>query len=115
MKKVFLTQCFSFTAHHAHGGTLNESAHEHTFACEVTFYGALNEEDYLIDFRALQDFFQKNIAARFNGADLNALFKNPTTEAIAIWLFEEIKKAFAQVHSVKVAEEPDRWITYTGE
>ena len=115
MKKVFLTQCFSFTAKHAHGGTLCEGTHEHPFACEVTFYGPLNQEDYLIDFRVLQDFFQKNLSARLDGADLTALFKNPTTETVAIWIFDEVKKAFPQVHSVKVCEAPDRWVTYTGE
>jgi len=115
MKKVYLTQCFSFTARHAHGGTLAEDAHSHTFSCEATFYGPLNCEDYLIDFRALQDFFQQILAPRLNGADLNTLFKNPTTETLAVWLFGQIQQTFPQVHSVKVAEAPDRWITYTGE
>ena len=115
MKKVFLTQCFSFTACHAHGGTLCESSHPHAFACELTFYGALNNEDYLIDFRVLQDFFQQHLAARLNGADLNTLFKNPTTEAVAIWIFDEVKKTFPHLCRVKVAEEPDRWIVYQGE
>ena len=115
MKKVYLTQCFSFTARHAHGGTLAETAHGHTFTCEVTLCGPLNDEDYFIDFRVLQDFFRKNLTARLDGADLNTLFKNPTTEALAVWLFETIKKQFPQVCSVKVAEAPDRWVVYQGE
>ena len=115
MKKVYLTQCFSFTARHAHGGTLNESAHAHMFECEVTLHGPLNNEDYLIDFRSLQSFFKKNIVARLDDTDLNTLFEHPTTETLTIWLFEEIKKTFPQICSIKVAEAPDRWITYTGE
>ena len=115
MKKIALTQCFSFSATHAHAGTLNEASHAHTFTCEVTFYGPLNEEYYLIDFRLLQDFFKTHLCAQLDGANLNTLFKNPTTEAVAVWIFEQVKKTFPALTSVKVAEAPDRWVVYTGE
>ena len=115
MTQVYLTQCGSFAASHGHGGTLAEEKHTHTFTYEVTFHGPLNDEGYLIDFRVLQDFFAREINARLEGADLNQLFENPTTEALAVWIFNTVRRAFPQVHSVKVAEAPDRWITYTGE
>lgn len=115
MTQVYLTQCGSFTASHGHGGQLAEESHTHTFTYEVTFHGPLNEEGYFIDFRVLQDFFAREITARLDGADLNTLFKNPTTEALAVWIFDTVRAQFTQVSGVKVAEEPDRWITYTGE
>ena len=115
MTQVYLTQCGSFTASHGHGGTLAEASHTHTFTYEVTFHGPLNEEGYLIDFRALQDFLGAHVAGKLNGADLNKLFENPTTEALAVWIFDTVKKTFPQISGVKVAEAPDRWITYTGE
>lgn len=115
MTQVYLTQCGQFTAQHGHGGALAEESHFHTFAYEVTFHGALNEEGFLIDFRILQDFFTQKINAHLHGKDLNELFPNPTTEILAIWLFEQIKANFPQVYSVKVAEEKDRWIEYRGE
>ncbi len=115
MTQVYLTQCGNFTAAHGHGGTLAEASHMHTFTYEVTFHGPLNAEGYLIDFRVLQDFFAREINARLEGNDLNKLFENPTTEALSVWLFKTVKNSFPQVCSVKVAEAPDRWITYTGE
>ena len=115
MTHVYLTQCGHFTATHHHGGTLCEDPHPHTFAFEATFYGPLNDEGYLIDFRVLQDFFARAITARLNATDLNTLFKNPTTEALAIWIFNTVRAQFPQLCSVKVAEEPDRWIEYRGE
>ena len=115
MTQVYLTQCGSFTASHGHGGTLAENSHTHTFTYEVTFHGPLNAEGYLIDFRALQDFFAREITARLDGADLNTLFENPTTEALAVWIFDAVRAQFVQLTSVKVAEEPDRWVKYTGE
>ena len=115
MTHVYLTQCGSFTATHGHGGTLHEEPHPHTFTYEATFYGPLNDEGYLIDFRILQSFFTRKINARLEGTDLNTLFKNPTTEELAVWLFNTLRAAFPQVYSVKVAEAPDRWIIYKGE
>lgn len=115
MTCVYLTQCATFNAIHHHEGTLNEGPHSHTFTFEATFHGPLNEEGYLIDFRVLQTFFAREISARLNGTNLNTLFKNPTTEALAVWLFETIQKKFPQLCRVKLAEEKDRWITYTGE
>ena len=115
MTQVYLTQCGQFTATHAHGGTLNEAAHTHTFTYEVTFHGPLNKEGYLIDFRVLQDFLARAVTSPLEKANLNTLFENPTTEALAIWIFNTVRAQFAQLTCVKVCEAPDRWITYTGE
>jgi len=115
MKKVFLTQCASFTARHGHGGQLAEESHSHTFTYQVTFYGPLNAEGFLVDFRAVAHFLKTHINARLDQADLNTLFQNPTTENIAIWIFEQTRPHFAPLYSVRVAEEPDRWVEYRGE
>lgn len=115
MTQVYLTQCGQFTATHGHGGTLAEEKHPHTFAYEATFHGPLNTEGYLLDFRLLQEHFRREINARLDGADLNTLFAHPTTEALAVWIFNTLKPKFVQLVSVKVAEDKDRWITYTGE
>ena len=115
MTNVYLTQCGQFTASHGHGGTLAEDPHSHEFAYEITFYGPLNNEGYLIDFRVLQDFFAQQINARLNGADLNTLFQNPTTENLCVWIFDTVQKKFPQLYQVKLSEEPDRSVTYRGE
>lgn len=115
MTHVYLTQCGKFTATHGHGGTLAEEAHNHEFAYEITFYGPLNAEGYLIDFRVLQDFFAQQINAHLNGTNLNTLFQNPTTESLCIWIFDTVRKKFPQLYQVKLSEAPDRWIAYRGE
>lgn len=115
MTCVSLTQCGRFTATHSHGGTLNEAAHSHTFGYEATFYGPLNQEGYLIDFRDISRTFHTHINTRLEGQDLNTLFANPTTEALAIWIFNELKTLYPQLTSVKVSEAEDRWIVYQGE
>ncbi len=115
MTNVYLTQTGSFTARHGHGGTLSEEIHPHTFRYEITFYGPLNEEGYLIDFRVLSAAFEKEINARFENRDLGQFFPNPTTEALCLWIYNRVREIFPQLYAVKVAEEAGRWIEYRGE
>jgi 6-pyruvoyltetrahydropterin/6-carboxytetrahydropterin synthase len=115
MTCVYLTQTGSFTARHSHKGTLAEEMHVHTFQYEVTFYGPLNEEGYLIDFRQVAATLRTEIDIPLHEKDLGTFLPNPTTEAVCIWIFNTLQKTLPFLYSVKVAEEPDRWITYTGE
>lgn len=115
MKQITLTQCSAFTARHGHGGALNEESHEHHFTYRVVFKGPLNAEGFLIDFREVQQFLHEHINAVLNQADLNTLFTHPTTENIAIWIFEKTHTRFPQLLHVRVAEAPDRWAEYAGE
>ena len=115
MTCVYLTQCGCFTARHGHDGTLNEAVHAHTFHYEVTFYGPINAEGYLIDFRQLADTFKKELESRLEGSDLGTFLPRPTTEALCVWMYKRLKERLPHLYAVKVAEEPDRWIEYRGE
>lgn len=115
MPNVYLTHTGSFTARHGHGGTLAEDVHAHTFTYEITLFGPLNKEGYLVDFRQLSAVLEETINRVLEGKILNDLFENPTTEVICIWMFNKLKKEFSQLKSVKLAEAPDRWITFAGE
>ena len=114
MTNVYLTKTGTFTASHSHGGTLNEALHTHTFTYEVTFYGPLNAEGFLVDFRDVH-YLLKKIVHPLENQNLRDRFPHPTTETICIWLFQEIQKQLPCLYSVKLAEEPDRWIIYKGE
>lgn len=115
MTRVYLTQTGSFTARHSHQGTLAEDLHIHTFQYEVTFYGPLNEEGYLLDFRYVAEVLHKEIDQALHEKDLGTFLQNPTTESVCIWIFNILQSKLPFLHSVKVAEEPDRWIIYKGE
>ena len=98
MSKVFLTQAGSFHAKHSHDGTLAEPLHDHLFRYEATFYGDINEEHFLIDFRHLTTFLPF-----------------PTAESLAIWIYDRVKAKMPKLYSIKVYEEEDRWVEYRGE
>lgn len=114
MTCVYQTQTGAFTAGHSHKGALNESLHSHRFVYEITFYGPLNEEGFLLDFRVVAQLLKTHIDQRLEGTDLSLLLTNPTTEELAIWIYNQINPLLPHLFSVKVAEEPDRWIVYQG-
>jgi len=114
MTHVYLSQKGSFTASHSHSGTLAEKSHVHRFTYEVTFYGPLNEEGYLLDFREVKKVLTKVILP-LKEKNLSTLFTNPTTETICLWIYKEVSKYLPHLYSVKLAEAPDRWITYKGD
>lgn len=69
----------------------------------------------MLDFRPVAQFLETEIDQRLQGSDLGVILKNPTTEALAIWIYNRVSQHLPHVFSVKVAEEPNRWITYQGE
>lgn len=115
MSKLYLTQTGSFRASHSHGGELAEDSHEHDFRFEATFYGEINEEYFLIDFRELSSVLKDDVEKQLNGQDLSEKFFYPTTEALALWIFQRIKPKLPQLYSVKVYEAADRWAEYRGD
>lgn len=115
MSKVYLTQAGSFHAFHSHNGTLAEPLHDHLFHYEATFYGDINEEHFLIDFRQISNLFKTELEKSLNGSDLTTFLPFPTAESLAIWLYDRIKAKMPKLFSVKVAEAPDRWVEYRGE
>ncbi len=113
--RVYQTQTGAFTARHGHQGALSEQRHQHRFTYDLTFSGPVNAEGFLLDFRPVADVLRTEVDGRLEGTDLGVLLPNPTTEALAVWIFNRLSGLLPHVYSVKVAEEPDRWITYRGE
>jgi len=115
MSKVYLTQAGSFHAMHSHGGTLSEPLHDHEFHYEATFYGDINEECFLIDFRQISNLFKTEFEKQLDGSDLTTFLPFPTAESLAIWLYNRIKAKMPKLYSIKIAEDKDRWVEYRGE
>lgn len=102
-KIVTITVSSSFSASHWHDKMLDEAAHPHNFKYEVTLKGTVNAEGFLVDFRAVEATL-KRINARLEGTMLNDLLKYPTTENLAFWLFDEIKKEYPQLTKINIRE-----------
>lgn len=68
-----------------------ERVHGHTYKLLVTVSGELSSNDMLIDFIILKRVVKKHILDYLDHHDLNTIFSNPTTEIVAIWIWDKLK------------------------
>ncbi|NJF24582.1 6-carboxytetrahydropterin synthase [Thermococcus sp. Bubb.Bath] len=89
--KSRVVERFKFEA--AHAVIINgqaEEIHGHTFRVEIAVEGPL-KNGYVIDFLELRAIVDR-IIEKLDHRNLNSLFENPTTENVALWIAEEVKK-----------------------
>ncbi|ASJ09100.1 6-pyruvoyl tetrahydropterin synthase [Thermococcus siculi] len=89
--KSRIIERFKFEA--AHAVIINgqaEEIHGHTFRLEVAVEGPL-KGGYVMDFLELRAIVGE-IVKKLDHRNLNALFENPTTENVALWIADEIKR-----------------------
>ncbi|NJE06129.1 6-carboxytetrahydropterin synthase [Thermococcus sp. M36] len=89
--KSRIVERFKFEA--AHAVVIDgkpEELHGHTFWLEVALEGPLRN-GYVMDFLELRRIVNE-IIERLDHRNLNALFENPTTENVALWIAGEIEK-----------------------
>lgn len=89
------------------------SMHGHSYIAEFTFRSPiLNNKDFLIDFRELDD-IKKFIDKNLDHKNLNDVLLFPTTsENIAKWLYDEWKDTYPQLYSVTIKETENSSATY---
>lgn len=68
-----------------------ERVHGHTYKLLVTISGNLSSNDMLIDFIILKRVVKKHVLDYLDHQDLNTIFNNPTTENVAIWIWNKLE------------------------
>ncbi len=111
MKDIKISVKSQFRASHYHNGSLSEPLHDHTFIYIVTLKGPLNEEGFLVDFREVEEFLN-TLNKSLSFKVLNKIISNSTTENVAIFLFNKIKKKFPQICKIQVFEKENYSVTY---
>ncbi len=111
---MILSREMGFSARHSHKGMLYEPKHGHDYVVRVSFSGELNEEGFVVDFRAVKRLFLKLVAAELEDRDLDDLFEYPTAETISIHIWNKLAPFFP-LHSVEVREKPHSRAVYFGE
>lgn len=96
-----------------------ENPHGHTYRLRVTLEGKLNDDDMVMDFVALKKLVNDKVLSKYDHADLNDFFENPTAELIAmeIWKMLDGASEFgsAKLYEVVVWETEGSFVTYRGE
>jgi len=111
---VILSREMGFSARHSHKGMLYEPSHVHDYVVRVSFAGEINEEGFVVDFRAVKRLFMKLVSEELEGKDLDGVFEYPTAENLSRWIWDRLKPFFP-LHSVEVREKPHSAAIYFGE
>jgi 6-pyruvoyltetrahydropterin/6-carboxytetrahydropterin synthase len=138
MARLSLTRRVHFSAAHRYrrpewddarnlatfGKCARPNYHGHTYICDVTVSGPLDETTgFVADLGLLDRVLSEQVVERLDHANLNldiAEFAEgqriPSSEEIARWIAERVNAALAhttaRVRRVRVAEEPHLWATW---
>jgi len=101
-----ITYEFEFQAAHQlhwHPGPCR-SMHGHSYRCELTFGGELNENGVIVDFDEVAVFVNDTLMPRLDHTYLNDVLDNPTAERIAALVFEDVETAALPIVSARLWE-----------
>lgn len=118
-----VTREFTFAAaHHLtdyHGEC--ERPHGHTYKLSITVEGPIGKDGLVVDFVALKKIVEKKILSKVDHRDLNDIFKNPSAELIAVWVWRQLahigKDTGTKVRlaCVRLWEGEHTFVTYDGD
>lgn len=101
-----ITYEFEFQAAHQlhwHSGPCRRM-HGHSYRCELTFGGQLDENGVIVDFDEVARFVNETLMSRLDHTYLNDVLDNPTAERIAASIFEDVDASGLPVVSVRLWE-----------
>ena len=115
-----ISQAFKFEAAH-HLPAVPEAhrchrMHGHSYRIELVLDGPVDAHTgFVVDFFDIE----KAVGSLLEKLDHHCLndvqgLENPTTENIAIWIWDRVKKPLSQLSTVKVYETADCWVEYDG-
>lgn len=114
--EICVTKAFEFDAAHnliEYRGKC-ESLHGHTYRLEVTVCGQELQAGLLMDFAELKELVSQLVVSKLDHSYLNDLFPQPSTELIALWVFQTLSEPIAQrglqLKAVKLFETSTSWV-----
>ncbi len=91
--------------------------HGHGFVVELVVRGEIDPAvGWVLDYATIADAW-KPVAQQLDHAYLNDVdgLENPTSEIIAIWIWQRVKAALPGLYEVSLCETPETRVTYRGE
>jgi 6-pyruvoyltetrahydropterin/6-carboxytetrahydropterin synthase len=90
---------------------LSEPKHDHHYKVNIVMEGQPNEEGFVVDYRAVKRLFKRLVP--LDERDLDELFEYPTSEVLAIWIWDRLAPFFP-LHSIEVREKAHSVAVYHG-
>jgi 6-pyruvoyltetrahydropterin/6-carboxytetrahydropterin synthase len=115
---MFLTKKFSFDAAHKLPGYKGKckNLHGHTYYLKVTVEGKVNPQTgMIIDFFDLEKIVEDKILNYLDHSFLNDKIKMPTTENVALWIWDKLNDNFlknnCKLYEIKLFENSESSVT----
>ncbi len=80
-----------------------ERLHGHTYHLKVTVKGNIRADGMVVDFAIIKRIVKEAVIDKLDHNYLNDLFKNPTTENVAHWIYSILLKEFEKYHCILYA------------
>lgn len=116
MPTMELSTTFRFAASHFltkyHGKC--ENLHGHNYKLIITIEGPVQEDGMVLDFKIIKETVKEHIVDKLDHTHLNDTLENPSAENLAVWIWENLKKALPQLKTITVYETDDYYCTYNG-
>jgi 6-pyruvoyltetrahydropterin/6-carboxytetrahydropterin synthase len=90
--------------------------HGHSYRVEATLEGPVDAHTgFVVDFFEIENALA-HLIAQLDHQCLNEIagLENPTSENIALWLWERGKPQLPQLSSIRIYETADTWVDYNG-
>lgn len=120
MKQIELQKQFSFDASHClpnlEDGHKCKRLHGHTFKVIITIRGIVDpQKGWVMDFSEITKLVQPLID-QLDHHYLNEIedLENPTSENIAIWVWDHLKPDLPLLHAIQIKESETSTCTYKG-
>jgi len=85
--------------------------HGHTMRLDVIIDGRINPDTgMVIDFYEIDRVVKNKVWSVLDHTLLNDTIKNPTSENVAIWIMEQLKKEFGDPVAIRLWEDDDAYV-----
>ena len=115
MPKIQLSATSHFAASHFltnyHGKC--ENLHGHNYKLVVTIEGEINEDGMVMDYKKINNVVNDLVIDKLDHTHLNDLIKNPSSEHLAIWIWD-ILSPHLPMKKIRLYETENYYCEYNG-
>ena len=116
MPNLSLNVVFRFAASHFltkyHGKC--ENLHGHNYKVIVTISDEIKTDGMVKDYKIIKKTVKEKVIDRLDHTHLNDILENPSSENLAIFIWDEIKKELPELIKVRIYETEDYYCEYEG-
>lgn len=116
MPTLALNVVFHFAASHFltkyHGKC--ENLHGHNYKVIITVQDKMKNDGMVLDYKIIKQIVKEKVIDKLDHSHLNDLMENPSSEHLAIFIWDKIKKDLPILKKIRIFETEDYYCDYEG-